>query len=137
MRKILFIGSLLITISACSTVKPMPDSRYSSIGLHSAGLTSCFNAGLVSPEFFAKGKRSLNTVLGAWQYDPEKLEVTTKKHQKSFKPTTVNCRKVQAEFIGAEMGISDAKAELERSRRAIQRNKPVYCNQYGTMTVCN
>jgi hypothetical protein len=104
----------------------------------------CFQLGKVSPELMSDTTHNLGVVLSIVNYDRNRLNAMYKeKLQRLSYSTNVNCS-------ATEVGMRNVIAHGER----IQRNqeaqasrpqintyspppRPVYCNQIGTMTLCN
>lgn len=139
-----------------SSLNPMPEENYSKFSGFAAALRYCFEKEHISPQLYADAKNSYSQALNTWNWDQNRLSSMMDAAYNDIGNSNSqndagNCRQIEAhayELISkANQHRADrnqqradqrqSQEDLNETLREINRNKPIYCNTIGTMTLCN
>lgn len=139
----LLSGITALTLIGCAS--PMPDAHYQHFSDFFVHLHQCFEKEYINPQMYAEAITAGAYMLNTWEYDQNKLSSMVVQSAGSITYVTqASCRKTQADayqFItNAEqhrVNQKESQQAWDNAMKELNKNKPVYCNSIGTMTICN
>lgn len=141
--------ALCSLLAGCATSSsPMPESHYQNFSGFVGYLQKCFEQEYIEPQMYADSKNALSYTLSTWSYDQSKLSNMINQAYYNTYANKQNCRQTEANayqlITKAKQHRANVKANQQASQQAwdnamkeLNKNKPVYCNTIGTMTICN
>lgn len=141
--------ALCSLLAGCATSSPqMPESNYQKFSGFIGFLQKCFEQEYIGPQMYADSKNALSYTLSTWSYDQFKLSNMINQAYSNTYANKQDCRQIEANayqlIANANQHNANVKANQQSSQQAwdnalkeLNKNKPVYCNTIGTMTICN
>lgn len=143
-NKLLCALSGMALLGGCMTTSPMPDSHYQWLSDFAGNMEKCFEGNYINPKHYADSKNASFYMASKWSVDVERLKQMTRSAYSQASATPQKCRQIEAAsyqmIAQADQSQSNERANnqaINDTLREINRNKPVYCNQIGTTTMCN
>lgn len=144
MKNKLYIVITVILITGCATTSPMPETHYKEISSFAANLHQCFEKDYISPQLYADTKNAVSYTLNTWSYDENKLKSMADDVYRQINPDQRICRQVEAAAYQLlsrnnqhRVDQRQNQTDINDALKEINKNKPIYCNTIGTMTLCN
>lgn len=133
---------MILTLVGCAS--PMPDTHYQNFSGFVGHLQKCFENEHINPQMYAEAKNAFSYVLSTWNYDSTKLSSMINESYSRTYVTQASCRQTQANAYQLIANAKQHRVNQKESQQAwdnamkeLNKNKPVYCNTIGTMTICN
>jgi hypothetical protein len=126
----------------------MSEEKYQQFSNFVGWTQKCFEGNYMSPQTYADTKNAFGYLLNTWNYDSEKLTSMMRGAYAGASATQQSCRQIEANayqlIAASNQHRSDTRENMKNWNEAIQefnrgmqRNKPIYCERYGTTTICN
>ncbi|BCK22593.1 hypothetical protein [Vibrio cholerae] len=142
MKAKLLSGFMILNLVGCSS--PMPDTHYQNFSSFVGHIQKCFEAEYIDSQMYAEAKNAFSYVLSTWDYDSTKLSKMINESYSITYVTQASCRQTQADAYQLIANVKQHRVNQKESQQAwdnameeLNKNKPVYCNTIGTMTICN
>ena len=141
MRCALLMATMVLT--GCAST-PMPESSYKGFGYFAGHLQKCFEQQYIDARLYSEAKTAYSQIVNLWDYDRAKLRSMIAEDYRNASVDSATCRDIEANSYSliakARESRSNARQEqvdINNAIREMNRNKPVYCNQIGSVTMCN
>lgn len=150
LKKIITVCIVAISVlnMGCATRSTMEYETYRKFSSLAAETQKCFEGQYISSQTYAEAKNALGYALDSWNYEPGKMNSMTQTAYYLASTSDVFCRQAEANAreltLASNQRRSDARENkkslndsIKEFNKGMQMNKPIFCERYGTSTICN